>query len=108
MVRHLHDIAGGGVITTPSMADLDNPDTGAQLRKYLTGAADVDGEVRAKLFHAIRDSTADAYGGWHPVTNVQSGRRTVRPAVGDAQVLGHGPGEADGQARRGARRGCGD
>ncbi|TFV58823.1 4-hydroxyphenylacetate 3-hydroxylase [Mycobacterium sp. PS03-16] len=73
MVRHLHDIAGGGVITTPSMADLDNPDIGEHLRKYLTGSADVPGEVRAKLFHAIRDSTADSYGGWHLVTNVQSG-----------------------------------
>jgi 4-hydroxybutyryl-CoA dehydratase/vinylacetyl-CoA-Delta-isomerase len=73
MVRHLHDIAGGGVITTPSMADLDNPDIGPQLRKYLTGASDVPGEARAKLFHAIRDTTADAYGGWHLVTNVQSG-----------------------------------
>ncbi|WP_445170579.1 4-hydroxyphenylacetate 3-hydroxylase N-terminal domain-containing protein [Mycolicibacterium sp. Dal123E01] len=73
MVRHLHDIAGGGVITTPSMADLDNPEIGPQLRKYLTGDATVPGEVRARLFHAIRDSTADSYGGWHLVTNVQSG-----------------------------------
>lgn len=73
MVRHLHDIAGGGVITTPSMADLDNPDIGPQLRKYLTGAPDVSGDARAKLFHAIRDTTADSYGGWHLVTNVQSG-----------------------------------
>lgn len=73
MVRHLHDIAGGGVITTPSMADLDNPDIGPQLRKYLTGASEVGGDTRAKLFHAIRDATADAYGGWHLVTNVQSG-----------------------------------
>jgi 4-hydroxybutyryl-CoA dehydratase / vinylacetyl-CoA-Delta-isomerase len=73
MVRHLHDIAGGGVITTPSMADLDNPDIGPQLRKYLTGAPDVSGDTRAKLFHAIRDATADSYGGWHLVTNVQSG-----------------------------------
>lgn len=73
MVRHLHDIAGGGVITTPSMADLDNPDIGPQLRKYLTGASDVSGDARAKLFHAIRDTTADSYGGWHLVTNVQSG-----------------------------------
>jgi 4-hydroxybutyryl-CoA dehydratase / vinylacetyl-CoA-Delta-isomerase len=73
MVRHLHDIAGGGVITTPSMADLDNPDIGPQLRKYLTGASEVSGDTRAKLFHAIRDATADSYGGWHLVTNVQSG-----------------------------------
>jgi 4-hydroxybutyryl-CoA dehydratase/vinylacetyl-CoA-Delta-isomerase len=34
---------------------------------------DVDGEYRARLFHAIRDLTADSYGGWHAVTNIQSG-----------------------------------
>ena len=27
MVRHLHDIAGGAVVTAPSMADLENPET---------------------------------------------------------------------------------
>jgi 4-hydroxybutyryl-CoA dehydratase / vinylacetyl-CoA-Delta-isomerase len=26
-----------------------------------------------KLFHAIRDLTADAYGGWKFVTNIQAG-----------------------------------
>ena len=26
-----------------------------------------------RLFHAIRDLTADAFGGWHLVTNLQSG-----------------------------------
>jgi 4-hydroxybutyryl-CoA dehydratase/vinylacetyl-CoA-Delta-isomerase len=35
--------------------------------------SDVDGEYRTKLFHAIRDLTADAYGGWQQVTNIQSG-----------------------------------
>jgi len=25
------------------------------------------------LFHAIRDMTADAYGGWSAVTNIQAG-----------------------------------
>jgi 4-hydroxybutyryl-CoA dehydratase/vinylacetyl-CoA-Delta-isomerase len=33
----------------------------------------ISGEYRSKLFHAIRDTTADAYGGWHLVTNIQSG-----------------------------------
>jgi 4-hydroxybutyryl-CoA dehydratase/vinylacetyl-CoA-Delta-isomerase len=31
------------------------------------------GEERVRLFHAIRDLTADSYGGWHLVTNLQSG-----------------------------------
>jgi len=73
MVRHLHDIAGGAVVTTPAISDLENPDVGPLLRKYLSTGPDVDGEYRAKLFHAIRDLTADSYGGWHLVTNIQSG-----------------------------------
>ncbi len=39
----------------------------------MSTGADVDGEYRTRLFHAIRDLTADAYGGWQPVTNVQAG-----------------------------------
>ena len=33
----------------------------------------VSAEERMRLFHAIRDLTADAFGGWHLVTNLQSG-----------------------------------
>jgi 4-hydroxybutyryl-CoA dehydratase/vinylacetyl-CoA-Delta-isomerase len=73
MVRHLHDIAGGAVLTTPTIADLENPDVGPLVRKYMSTGPDVDGEYRARLFHAIRDLTADSYGGWHAVTNIQSG-----------------------------------
>jgi 4-hydroxybutyryl-CoA dehydratase/vinylacetyl-CoA-Delta-isomerase len=73
MVRNLHDIAGGAVVTAPSMADFDNPDLHGFLEKYMSTGKDVSGEYRAKLFHAIRDTTADAYGGWHLVTNLQSG-----------------------------------
>lgn len=73
MVRHLHDIAGGSILTAPSRADLDNPETGHLVRKYMATRADVDGEYRTRLFHAIRDLTADAYGGWQAVTNIQSG-----------------------------------
>jgi 4-hydroxybutyryl-CoA dehydratase/vinylacetyl-CoA-Delta-isomerase len=73
MVRHLHDIAGGAVLTAPTMADLEHPDISAFVHKYMTGNPEVSGEERTRLFHAIRDMTADAFGGWHFVTNVQSG-----------------------------------
>jgi 4-hydroxybutyryl-CoA dehydratase/vinylacetyl-CoA-Delta-isomerase len=33
----------------------------------------VPGDYRTRLFHAIRDLTADAYGGWKLVTNIQAG-----------------------------------
>jgi 4-hydroxybutyryl-CoA dehydratase / vinylacetyl-CoA-Delta-isomerase len=73
MVRHLHDISGGAVVTAPSMADLENPEVGHLARKYMATMDGVDGEYRTKLFHAIRDLTADAYGGWRQVTNIQAG-----------------------------------
>ena len=73
MVRHLHDIAGGAVLTAPTVGDLENEEVGAFVDKYMTGNPEVSGAERTKLFHAIRDMTADAFGGWHMVTNVQSG-----------------------------------
>ena len=73
MVRHLHDIAGGAVVTAPSMSDFDNPELRPLLEKYMGTGPGISGEYRSKLFHAIRDLTADALGGWHQVTNLQSG-----------------------------------
>jgi 4-hydroxybutyryl-CoA dehydratase/vinylacetyl-CoA-Delta-isomerase len=73
MVRHLHDIAGGAVLTSPTIGDLENPDTGPFVDKYMRTMDGVTAEERMRLFHAIRDLTADAYGGWHLVTNLQSG-----------------------------------
>jgi 4-hydroxybutyryl-CoA dehydratase/vinylacetyl-CoA-Delta-isomerase len=73
MVRHLHDIAGGAVVTAPSMADFENSTLKPYLEKYMSTGGEISGRYRSKLFHAIRDTTADAYGGWHLVTNIQSG-----------------------------------
>jgi len=73
MVRHLHDIAGGSVLTAPAIADLENNEIGPLVRKYMAGAEGIDGDYRLRLFHAIRDLTADAYGGWKFVTNIQAG-----------------------------------
>ena len=73
MVRHLHDIAGGSILTAPAISDLESEATGPLLRKYMSTMKDVDGEYRLRLFHAIRDLTADSLGGWRMVTNVQAG-----------------------------------
>jgi 4-hydroxybutyryl-CoA dehydratase/vinylacetyl-CoA-Delta-isomerase len=73
MARHLHDIAGASVITAPSIGDLENDDTGPLVRKYMQTMPGVDGEYRLRLFHAIRDLTADSYGGWRHVATVQAG-----------------------------------
>lgn len=73
MVRNLHDIAGGSVLTSPNLADLKNPATSEFVAKYMRTMDGVDAEYRMRLFHAIRDYTADAYGGWQHVTMLQAG-----------------------------------
>jgi 4-hydroxybutyryl-CoA dehydratase / vinylacetyl-CoA-Delta-isomerase len=73
MVRHLHDIGGGSILTAPGMADMENAKVGHLARKYMGTMQSVDGLYRARLFHAIRDFTADSLGGWHAVTNIQAG-----------------------------------
>jgi 4-hydroxybutyryl-CoA dehydratase / vinylacetyl-CoA-Delta-isomerase len=73
MVRHLHDIGGGSILTAPGHADFENQDVGHLARKYMGTLQSVDGLYRTRLFHAIRDLTADALGGWNAVTNIQAG-----------------------------------
>jgi 4-hydroxybutyryl-CoA dehydratase/vinylacetyl-CoA-Delta-isomerase len=66
---YLHDIAGAAVITAPTIADLDNPVIGDFCRKYMRTMESVSGEERTRIFHVIRDLTADTFGGWDKVTN---------------------------------------
>jgi 4-hydroxybutyryl-CoA dehydratase / vinylacetyl-CoA-Delta-isomerase len=73
LVRHLHDIAGGAVLTAPSIGDFENPETREYVEKYMQTGTGFSAEERLRVFHAIRDLTADTYGGWHLVTNIQSG-----------------------------------
>jgi 4-hydroxybutyryl-CoA dehydratase/vinylacetyl-CoA-Delta-isomerase len=73
MCHYLHDVAGGLVITSPTIADLDNEETGEYVRKYMRTMDGVSGEDRMRIFHIIRDLTADTYGGWDKVTNLVVG-----------------------------------
>jgi 4-hydroxybutyryl-CoA dehydratase/vinylacetyl-CoA-Delta-isomerase len=73
VVRNLQDIAGALVITAPTVADLENPETAGYVQKYMRAHADVPGAQRMRLFHLIRDLTADAFGGWEMVTKSLAG-----------------------------------
>ncbi|MGW5383586.1 4-hydroxyphenylacetate 3-hydroxylase N-terminal domain-containing protein [Nocardia sp. NPDC003963] len=73
MVRNLHDIGGGSIVTAPSVRDLENNEIGPFVEKYMATKEGISGQYRTRLFHAIRDFTADAYGGWQLVTMLQSG-----------------------------------
>lgn len=73
MARHLIDIGGAAVLTSPTLGDLEIPELTKKIEKYMTANTEVSGEQRMRIMHAIRDLTADAFGGWHYVTNVHSG-----------------------------------
>jgi len=89
MSHYLHDVAGGAVITAPTIADLDNPEIGDALRKYMRTMEGVSGEDRTRIFHVIRDLFADTYGGWDKVTNqvLGGGLHQSRMATLDAYDL---------------------
>ena len=73
IVKYLHDLGGGLVITLPTEADLRNEESGRYIRKYLHTKPNVDVEARMRIYNLIRDLTADAYGGWHLVVALQAG-----------------------------------
>jgi 4-hydroxybutyryl-CoA dehydratase/vinylacetyl-CoA-Delta-isomerase len=73
MVRHLHDLGGGLVLTLPTEADLRAEETGPYMRKYLHTKPGVDVETRMRVYNLIRDLTADSLGGWNLVVALQAG-----------------------------------
>jgi 4-hydroxybutyryl-CoA dehydratase/vinylacetyl-CoA-Delta-isomerase len=55
------------------LGDLQNPATARFVEKYMRTMDGVDAEYRMRLFHGIRDFTADTFGGWQTVTILQGG-----------------------------------
>lgn len=55
--RLAQDLAGGLVGTMPSQRDLDHPQIGALLHKYLKGRADVPTETRLRIIRLIENMT---------------------------------------------------
>jgi 4-hydroxybutyryl-CoA dehydratase/vinylacetyl-CoA-Delta-isomerase len=71
--RLLVDIAGGFVSDLPSDKDLENPEIGQLLKKYLKGVSDVPVEKRVKMYRLVEklvmesaDTISDVHGGGSP------------------------------------------
>jgi 4-hydroxybutyryl-CoA dehydratase/vinylacetyl-CoA-Delta-isomerase len=73
MIQHIQDIAGGSLVTAPSTRDLENPEIGEVIRKYMGTKQSVDGAYRLKLFLALRDFAASGYAGHSAVSTIQAG-----------------------------------
>src|SRR5256714_2944222 len=59
----LHDIAGTLTVTAPTFADFEHPDLHDGLEAMLATST-LSAAQQLRLFHYLRDTTADAYGGW--------------------------------------------
>jgi aromatic ring hydroxylase len=70
MVALLQDVAGDLVIMAPREADLENPETGPLIEKYLAGTKGVSRRQRLALMHLIRDLTASDFGGYNLVVTL--------------------------------------
>ncbi len=57
IARLAQDIAGGLLVTLPSQADMDNPEVGPRLRKYLRGAEPATAERRQRLLRLLENLT---------------------------------------------------
>ncbi len=55
--RLAQDIAGGLLVTMPSLDDKDNPQIGKYIDKYLAGKSDVDSENRMRILRLIENIT---------------------------------------------------
>ncbi len=57
IARLAQDIAGGLLVTLPSQADMENPEIGPRLRKYLRGADPATAEYRQRLLRLLENLT---------------------------------------------------
>ncbi|OAI40340.1 hypothetical protein AYO38_06055 [bacterium SCGC AG-212-C10] len=73
MAGWVHDIGGALILTAPTVADYENEATHMYVEKYMSTGAKVRGEHRMKIFHLIRDLTAETYSGWAKLSNQMVG-----------------------------------
>jgi len=73
------DLAGGAVVTMPSELELDNPETGQQVKKYLKGVATVPTENRMRMLKYLQHWVAgpDIVRMWHGGAPPQMHRLTI-------------------------------
>jgi 4-hydroxybutyryl-CoA dehydratase/vinylacetyl-CoA-Delta-isomerase len=58
--RLAQDVAGGLLVTMPSIADLENPEIGQYCRKYFTGKKGIESDQRLRILRLIENMTLGA------------------------------------------------
>ncbi len=72
MVQRVQDIAGGLLVTGPGEEDLANPETKADIERYLGGRKGFGAHKRLKLFNLIHDLMASDFGGYHELLAIHA------------------------------------
>ena len=72
MLAYVQDITGGLIATGPSEADLNSPDTGAFVRRYLGGRKGVAVEDRLKAINLVKELTATDFAGYQAVLAIHA------------------------------------
>jgi 4-hydroxybutyryl-CoA dehydratase / vinylacetyl-CoA-Delta-isomerase len=70
--QHVQDVTGGLLATYPAPEDLDHPEYGSLLRRYLEAAGGLSGEERLRVVSMISDLTTGEYGGYHAALAVHA------------------------------------
>lgn len=71
-VARVQDVAGGLLVTGPAAEDLDAPEIGEHVRRYLGGKLGVDTEARLRALNLASDLTASDFGGYQEVLAVHA------------------------------------
>jgi len=72
MLAYVQDITGGLIATGPSEADLNNPETGKWVRRYLGGRKGVAVEDRLKAINLVKELTATDFAGYQAVLAIHA------------------------------------
>jgi aromatic ring hydroxylase len=70
--QHVQDIAGGLLVTYPAPEDLDHPEYGERLARYLEADGAASGSERLRVLNLISDLTAGDYGGYQAVLAIHA------------------------------------
>jgi 4-hydroxybutyryl-CoA dehydratase/vinylacetyl-CoA-Delta-isomerase len=70
-LRDVQDLAGGLLVTGPGHEDLEHPEIGPLIQRYL-GTGTFQAEDRLRLINLISDLTTGALGGYHAVLAVHA------------------------------------
>ena len=70
--QHVQDISGGLLATYPAIEDLEHPEYGAALSRYMEAAPGFSGGERMRVLSMISDLTTGDYGGYQAVLAIHA------------------------------------